>query len=96
MTTINNIRFKIYSRFILIQTCRIFYFSRRYFAKHHTLSSGVDFSVAGLDRACLRRRRSEPTVYKWFRRVRGPDATQAKIAQNVAFLDFKVYCLLLS
>ena len=56
----------------------------------------MDFSVAGLDRACLRRRRSEPTVYKWFRRVRGPDAMQAKIAQNVAFLDFKVYCLLLS
>ena len=62
----------------------------------NTTSSGVDFSEAGLDRACLRRRCSEPTVYKWFRRVRGPDAMQAKIAQNVAFLDFKVYCLLLS
>ena len=53
----------------------------------------MGFSVAGLDRACLRRRRSEPSVYKdykWFRRVRGPAATQAKIAQNLAFLDFKV------
>ena len=46
-----NIRFKIYFRFISIQTYRSFYFSRRLFAKHHTISSGVGFSVAGLDRA---------------------------------------------
>ena len=36
--------------FSRIQTYRIFYFLRRLFAKHQTLSS---FSVAGLDRAKL-------------------------------------------
>ena len=34
-----NIRFEIYLRFIWIQTYRKFYFSRRLFAKYHTLSS---------------------------------------------------------
>ena len=38
-----------YFRFSRIQTYRIFYFLRRLFAKHQTLSSTVGFSVAGLD-----------------------------------------------
>ena len=38
-TAIENVRFEICLRFIWIQTYRIFYFSRRLFAKHHTLSS---------------------------------------------------------
>ena len=42
ITAIQNIRF---------ETCKIFYFSWRLFAKHHTLVPGVRFSVAGLDRA---------------------------------------------
>ena len=39
ITAIENIRFEIYFRFIWIQTYRIVYFSRRLFAKHHTISS---------------------------------------------------------
>ena len=34
----------------------------------------IYFKVRGTS---LRRRRSKPSVYKWFRRVRGPAATQA-------------------
>jgi len=45
-----NIRFEIYLLFIWIQTYRIVYFSRRLFAKHHT----VGFLVAGLDREEIR------------------------------------------
>ena len=39
ISTIDNIRFEIYLRFIWIQTYRIFYPSWRLFAKHHTSSS---------------------------------------------------------
>ena len=39
ITAIANIRFEIYLRFIWIQTYRIFYFSGRLSARHHTLSS---------------------------------------------------------
>ena len=55
MTAIENLRFEIYFRFSRIQTYKIFYFLRRLFAKHQTLSSfnSVGFSVAGLDRAKL-------------------------------------------
>ena len=43
---IENIKFEIYFRFIWIQTYRIFYFSRKLFAKHHTISSqGRIFSI---------------------------------------------------
>ena len=43
-----------YFRFIRIQTYRIFYFVRRLFAEHQTLSSlSAGFSVAGLDCAKL-------------------------------------------
>ena len=34
-----NLRFEIYFRFVRIQTYRIFYFLRKFFAKHQTLSS---------------------------------------------------------
>ena len=41
--------FETYFRFSRIQTYRMFYFLRRSFAKHQTLSSySVGFSVAGL------------------------------------------------
>ena len=50
ITAIENTRFEIYLRFIWIQTPRIFYFSRRLFAKHQTFSSlSVGFLVVGLD-----------------------------------------------
>ena len=39
ITAIENIMFEIYLYFIWIQTYRIFFFSRRVFAKHHTISS---------------------------------------------------------
>ena len=35
----------------------------------------------------LRRRRSTPSVYKWFRRVRGPAATQAN---SPGLVDFAI------
>ena len=38
ITAIENIRFEVYLRFIWIQTYKIYYFSQRLFAKHHTLS----------------------------------------------------------
>ena len=38
-----NLRFEIYFRFSRIQTYRIFYFLRRLFAKHQTLSSSLGF-----------------------------------------------------
>ena len=50
ITAIENTRSEIYLRFIWIQTPRIFYFSRRLFAKHQTFSSlSVGFLVVGLD-----------------------------------------------
>ena len=36
ITAIKNIRFEIYFRISSIQTCRMFYFSRRLFVKHYT------------------------------------------------------------
>ena len=39
MTAIENLRFEIYFRFSRIQTYRMFYFLRRLFAKHQTVSS---------------------------------------------------------
>ena len=39
ITAIGNLMFEIYLRFSRIQTYRIFYFLRRLFAKHQTLSS---------------------------------------------------------
>ena len=39
ITAIQNLRFEIYFRFSRIQTCRIFYFLWRLFAKHQTTSS---------------------------------------------------------
>ena len=38
-TAIENLRFAMYFRFSRIQTYRTFYFLRRLFAKHETLSS---------------------------------------------------------
>ena len=52
ITAIENLRFEIYFRFSRIQTYRVFYFLRRFFVKHQTLSF-VGFSVAGQDRAKL-------------------------------------------
>ena len=53
MLVIENIGFKMYLCFIWIEKYRIFYFSQRILAKHHTLSSWCRFSVAGLDRVDL-------------------------------------------
>ena len=39
ITAIENLRFEVYFRFSRIQAYRIFYFLRRLFAKHQTLSS---------------------------------------------------------
>ena len=48
----------------------------------------------GLDEYCLRRRRSKPSEKSvWFRRVRGPAATQAKTNSIVGMLEKRVFTL---
>ena len=52
ITAIENIRFEIYFLFFEFKHTEFFNYSRRLFAKHHTLTfPGVGLSVAGPDRA---------------------------------------------
>ena len=41
----------------------------------HTSRKSLEIQAYSI--TCLRHRRSKPSVYKWFWRVRGPAATQA-------------------